>query len=116
MQKLFSYLLKQIHRGFRVLVQEVVKDQQNASQVKGHSLELGVYVCGHLGNGLRAESEDSATALFWQVVEDEQQQLEVLDIKVFLSGHCSLQSVLLQRAHKPGSSRGKISGGSALYQ
>lgn len=61
---LFSYLLKQIHRGFRVLMQEVVKDQQNASQVKWHGLKLGVYVGGHLSNGLCAESEDSASALF----------------------------------------------------
>lgn len=83
-------------------MQQVVKDQQDAGQIEGHALELGVHVGGHLRDGLGAEREHAAAARVRQVVEDEEQQLQVLHVQVLVAGQRTLQRVLLQCAHKPG--------------
>lgn len=56
------YLFKEVHGCFGVLVQQVVKDQQDAGQVERHSLELRVHMSGNLGDGLGAEREHAAAA------------------------------------------------------
>lgn len=76
-------------------MQQVVKDEQDASQIMGYGLELGLSVTCDLSDGLHAEGEDSAPALLREVVEDEQKQLEVLHVEIFVGRHRSLESVLL---------------------
>lgn len=87
-------------------MKQVVKHQQKASQDKGHRPQLGVHVYGQFQNGLDTKGQDRPAALLWEVVENKQQQLEVLNIQIFCVIRKSpLQSILFQCGHKPASNR-----------
>lgn len=82
------------------MAQQVVKNQTQACQVEGHSLQLGVFALRHFSDGLGDQGEDCPAAALWQIVEKEQQELEVLDIEVVFSVHRTLHGVLLQRSQE----------------
>ncbi len=88
--QLHSYLLKQVHGSFWVLVQQVVKHKQDAGQVEGYSLKLRIRLGCDFSDGLHAEGEDAASAFFREVMKDEQKQLKVFNVEVLVSRYCSL--------------------------
>lgn len=86
-------------------MQQVVEDEQDASQIEGYGLKLGLRVTCDLSDGLHAEGEDGAAALLREVVEDEQKQLEVLHVEILVSRHRTLQRVLFKRAYESDKNR-----------
>ena len=62
------------------MAQQVVKNQQKAGKVEGHSLQLAVSALCHFSDGLGDQGEDWPSPPLWQIVEKEQQELEVLHI------------------------------------
>lgn len=105
-----SYLFKQVHGGLGVLVEQVVKHQEQPCHNQRHRTLLGLHVCCQLHNGLDTEHHDGPAAPLWEIVENEQQQLEMLHIQIFcVTGESPLQGILLQGAHKPGNRRRSLS-------
>lgn len=76
------------------MVQQVVKDQQQAGEVEGHSLQLRVSALCHFSDGLGDLSEHGPPATFRQVVEEKHQELEMLHVEVILPMNRTLDSVL----------------------
>lgn len=82
------------------MAQQVVENQQQAGEVEGHSLQLRVSALCHFSDGLSDQGEDWPSPTLRQIVEKEEQELEVLHIKVVLSMNRTLDRVLLQRSQK----------------
>lgn len=83
------------------MAQQVVKHKQQSGQVEGHSFQLGVSALRHFSDGLGDQGEDRPSPTLRQIVEKEQQELEVLHIKVIFSMNRTLDGVLLQCSQKP---------------
>lgn len=58
-----SHLFKEVHRGLGVLVEQVIKHQQQPCHNKRHRTLLGLHVCCQLHNGLDTEHHDGSAAL-----------------------------------------------------
>lgn len=82
------------------MAQQVVKHQTQTGQVEGHCFQLGVSALCHFSDGLGDQGQDWASTALRQIVEKEQQELEVLHIKVVFPVNRTLDCVLLQRSQK----------------
>lgn len=82
------------------MAQQVVKNQTQAGQVEGHCLQLGVSALCHFSDGLGDQGQDCPSAALRQIVEEEQQELEMLHVKIVFSMNRTLNSVLFQCSQK----------------
>lgn len=67
------HLLKQIHRGFGVLMKQIIKDQKEASQDERHRAPLGIHVGTQLLDDLHKKGQYGPPAFLSEAVENEEE-------------------------------------------
>ena len=104
-----SYLFKQVHGGLGILMEQVVKHQEQTCHDKRHRTLLGIHVHCQFHNCLDTKHHDRSAAPLREIVKNKQQQLEMFNIQIFrVTGKSPLQGILLQCAHKPDNKRGSL--------
>lgn len=98
-------LFKKVQGSLGVVAEQVVKHQTQAGQVERNCFQLGVSALCHLCDGLGDQGQDWPPAALWQVVEKEQEELQVLHVKVVVSVNRTLDGVLLQCPQKSAGTR-----------